>query len=173
MKRNYDYDIAIIGLGPAGSTLVRLLSPKYKIIAIDKKVFGKDGFQKPCGGLISGDAQKALASFDLTLPKEKPTPAQQNALWVPMGQIPSSAEPFTPKRRFGTIFPSSNGSRKPTPPPSIPASSTRRPPIAAPGLFPKTISSSSAVHSLWTTPEHALRSKNKSWNRSASALASP
>lgn len=70
MKRNYDYDIAIIGLGPAGSTLARLLSPKYKIIAIDKKVFGGDSFQKPCGGLISGDAQKALASFDLTLPKD-------------------------------------------------------------------------------------------------------
>ncbi|MGN0133749.1 MAG: FAD-binding protein [Anaerotignum sp.] len=70
MKRNYDYDIAIIGLGPAGSTLARLLSPKYKVIAIDKKVFGGDGFQKPCGGLISADAQKALASFDLTLPKD-------------------------------------------------------------------------------------------------------
>ena len=25
---------------------------------------------KPCGGLISGDAQKALASFDMTLPKD-------------------------------------------------------------------------------------------------------
>ncbi|MGN0135606.1 FAD-binding protein [Anaerotignum sp.] len=70
MKRNYDYDIAIIGLGPAGSTLARLLHPNYKVIAIDKKVFGEDGFQKPCGGLISGDAQKALASFDLTLPKD-------------------------------------------------------------------------------------------------------
>lgn len=70
MKQNFDYDIAIIGLGPAGSTLARLLSPQYRVIAIDKKVFGGDGFQKPCGGLISGDAQKALASFDLTLPKD-------------------------------------------------------------------------------------------------------
>ena len=70
MKGKFDYDIAIIGLGPAGSTLARLLSPKYKVIAIDKKVFGGDGFQKPCGGLISADAQKALASFDLTLPKD-------------------------------------------------------------------------------------------------------
>lgn len=70
MKEHCDYDIAIIGLGPAGATLARLLSPNYKIIAIDKKVCGNDGFQKPCGGLISGDAQKALASFDLTLPKE-------------------------------------------------------------------------------------------------------
>ena len=70
MKRKFDYDIAIIGLGPAGATLARLLSPRYKIIAIDKKTFGNDGFQKPCGGLISSDAQKALASFNLTLPKD-------------------------------------------------------------------------------------------------------
>lgn len=67
---NFDYDIAIIGLGPAGATLARLLSPKYHIIAIDKKTAAADSFQKPCGGLISTDAQKALASFDLTLPKE-------------------------------------------------------------------------------------------------------
>lgn len=70
MKGNFDYDIAIIGLGPAGSTLARLLGAKYKVIALDRKGFGSDGFQKPCGGLISGDAQKALASFDLTLPKD-------------------------------------------------------------------------------------------------------
>lgn len=68
----FEYDIAIIGLGPAGSTLARLLSPKYRVIAIDKKqeIYEEDGFQKPCGGLISSDAQKALASFDLTLPKD-------------------------------------------------------------------------------------------------------
>lgn len=64
------YDIAIIGLGPAGATAARLLSPRYKIIALDRKTFGGDGFQKPCGGLLSSDAQKALASFDMTLPKE-------------------------------------------------------------------------------------------------------
>lgn len=70
MKKSFDYDIAIIGLGPAGSTLARLLPPQYTVIALDKKHSGKDSFQKPCGGLISGDAQKALASFDLTLPKD-------------------------------------------------------------------------------------------------------
>lgn len=69
-KHAFDYDVAIIGLGPAGSTLARLLVSQYRIIAIDKKKFGSDGFQKPCGGLISEDAQKALASFDLTLPKD-------------------------------------------------------------------------------------------------------
>ena len=64
------YDIAIIGLGPSGSTLARLLSKKYKIIAIDKKYSNKNGFQKPCGGLLSSDAQKALAELDMTIPKD-------------------------------------------------------------------------------------------------------
>ena len=70
MKAKDLYDIAIIGTGPAGATLARLLHPKYNIIAIDKKNPHGDGFQKPCGGLICTDAQKALASFDLTLPKD-------------------------------------------------------------------------------------------------------
>ena len=64
------YDVAIIGLGPAGATLARLLSKEYKVIAVDKKIFGDDGFKKPCGGLLSSDAQKALAKFDMTLPKD-------------------------------------------------------------------------------------------------------
>ena len=64
------YDIAIIGLGPAGATLARLLDPRYRVIALDRKTFGGDGFQKPCGGLLSSDAQKALAAFDMTLPKD-------------------------------------------------------------------------------------------------------
>ena len=63
------YDIAIIGLGPAGSTLARLLDKKFKIIAIDKKKENEsDGFQKPCGGLLAPDAQKSLIRFNLTLP---------------------------------------------------------------------------------------------------------
>lgn len=59
------YDVAIIGLGPAGATLARLLSPSLRIVAIDRK---GEGFEKPCGGLLAPDAQKALARFDLTLP---------------------------------------------------------------------------------------------------------
>ena len=63
------YDIAIIGLGPAGSTLARMLDKKLKVIAIDKKTEEEDtGFQKPCGGLLSPDAQKMLIKFNLTLP---------------------------------------------------------------------------------------------------------
>lgn len=70
-------DIAVIGLGPAGSTLARLLSPHFSIAAIDKKEktsteSSKDekGFSKMCGGLLSPDAQKVLSRFSLTLPSE-------------------------------------------------------------------------------------------------------
>lgn len=67
-----EYDIAIIGLGPAGATLARLLSSTYNVIAIDKKSTDSSakGFKKPCGGLLAEDAQKALSKYDLTLPKD-------------------------------------------------------------------------------------------------------
>jgi flavin-dependent dehydrogenase len=64
------YDIAIIGLGPAGSTLARLLDRRFSVVAIDKKMPDVDSFQKPCGGLLAPDAQKALSRFDLALPKD-------------------------------------------------------------------------------------------------------
>lgn len=63
------YDVAIIGLGPAGSTLARLLNPKFSVLALDRKrASGNEGFHKPCGGLLATDAQKALARFGMTLP---------------------------------------------------------------------------------------------------------
>jgi len=61
------YDIAIIGLGPAGATLARLLDKKYKVIVIDRK---NSKISKCCGGLLSPDAQKILAQFDICLPKD-------------------------------------------------------------------------------------------------------
>ena len=61
------YDIAIIGLGPAGATLARLLDKKFKVIAIDKK---NKKINKCCGGLLAPDAQKILAQFDICLPKD-------------------------------------------------------------------------------------------------------
>ena len=62
------FDAVIIGLGPAGSRLARLLAGKYNVLCLDKKV-AEGGFEKPCGGLLAPDAQKILARFDLTLPK--------------------------------------------------------------------------------------------------------
>ena len=65
------YDIAVIGLGPAGAFLVRHLNKRFKVIAIDKKVAtGAGGFRKPCGGLLAPDAQRTLSRFNMTLPKE-------------------------------------------------------------------------------------------------------
>ena len=87
------YDIAVIGLGPAGSTLTRLLSSRYSVLAIDKKIAEKTerpeqpnkpgarpgsadcgprpgSFSKPCGGLLAPAAQKALAAQGLHPPLE-------------------------------------------------------------------------------------------------------
>lgn len=71
------YDVAIIGLGPAGSTLARLLAGSgMKITAIDRKRLsdangsGLGSFKKTCGGLLSPGAQRALAKLGLNLPNE-------------------------------------------------------------------------------------------------------
>lgn len=62
-----DFDIVVVGAGPAGSTLARLVdSRQYRVLLLDGKVEGRG---KPCGGLLAPDAQKALARFELTLPK--------------------------------------------------------------------------------------------------------
>lgn len=63
------YDVAILGLGPAGATLARLIDPALRVIAIDPRT-RESGCVKPCGGLLAPDAQKALARFSLTLPKD-------------------------------------------------------------------------------------------------------
>jgi flavin-dependent dehydrogenase len=63
------YDVAILGLGPAGATLARLIDPALRVIAIDGRT-EESGTPKPCGGLLAPDAQKALARFSLTLPKD-------------------------------------------------------------------------------------------------------
>ena len=63
------FDIAIIGLGPAGSTFARLLDKNFSVIAFDKKSNDKNSsFEKPCGGLLAEDAQKCFSKFGLTLP---------------------------------------------------------------------------------------------------------
>ena len=61
------YDIIIVGAGPAGANLARLLdSDRYKVLMID----GSVGRDKVCGGLISPDAQDILARYDICLPKD-------------------------------------------------------------------------------------------------------
>jgi len=67
MKSNYD--VVVIGGGPAGATFARVLAqrlPQLQIAIVDWKP--KTG-SKVCGGLLAPDAQKVLAQFDLNLPK--------------------------------------------------------------------------------------------------------
>lgn len=66
----YDYDIIVVGSGPAGSVFCKLISDKYNTCIIDKKTSDYSSFHKPCGGLLSEDAQKAFATLGMTFPKD-------------------------------------------------------------------------------------------------------
>lgn len=72
MKKTYDYDFLIVGGGPAGASFARELDNKYKTLLVDKRdLRGKPTkLIKNCGGLLAPDAQKALASFNLSIPKD-------------------------------------------------------------------------------------------------------
>jgi geranylgeranyl reductase family protein len=62
---NYEYDVAIIGAGPAGSTAAYIIGKLgFNVILIDKCSFPRD---KLCGGLISAKTMKLLErTFDET-----------------------------------------------------------------------------------------------------------
>lgn len=68
------YDIAIVGAGPAGATLARLLANRYRVLLVDKRDLAQDAspgvITKCCGGLLAPDAQKVLAELGLGLPEE-------------------------------------------------------------------------------------------------------
>ncbi|NLY86322.1 MAG: FAD-binding protein [Tissierellia bacterium] len=68
------YDIAIIGSGPAGANLARLIGDKYKVLLIDKRDLENDNpkshITKCCGGLLAPDAQKMIAKLGLGVPKD-------------------------------------------------------------------------------------------------------
>ncbi len=68
-----EYDWIIVGAGPAGSTLARLLANRGRVLLLDRRALdrpwqpGTPG--KCCGGLLAPDAQRALAQFGLALPE--------------------------------------------------------------------------------------------------------
>ena len=67
------YDIAIIGAGPAGATLARLLAGHYKVLLADKRLLmnspDNNSSRKCGGGLLAPDAQAMLSKMGLGLPK--------------------------------------------------------------------------------------------------------
>ncbi len=69
------FDVVIVGAGPAGSALAGLLarySPCLRTALLDSRPLDRSCTErdriKSCGGLLSPDAQKALARLNLTLP---------------------------------------------------------------------------------------------------------
>ena len=59
------FDCIVCGAGPAGSAFSMTAPEDMKILLLDG-----GARPKPCGGLLAPDAQKALARFELTLPKD-------------------------------------------------------------------------------------------------------
>lgn len=68
------FDAAIIGAGPAGATLARLIGGKYRVLLVDKRhqLEAPEDFSygKCCGGLLAPDAQRMLSRLGLGLPKK-------------------------------------------------------------------------------------------------------
>ena len=59
----HSYDIGIVGAGPAGATLARLLADRCRVLLLDS------GRPKCCGGILAPEAQNMLARLGLALPK--------------------------------------------------------------------------------------------------------
>lgn len=73
-KTDLIYDVAIIGAGPAGSTLTRFIQDRYKVALFDARELDRPyrfgDRLKSCGGLIAPDAQRFLKKHKLTIPSE-------------------------------------------------------------------------------------------------------
>ena len=70
------YDIGIVGAGPAGATLARLLADRYRVLLLD------NGRQKCCGAILAPESQAALAKFDLALPQQVLVDPQPSAVSI-------------------------------------------------------------------------------------------
>jgi len=66
------YDIAIVGAGPAGSTLARLVGDRYRVLLVDRRRLDRapesGTLRKACGGLLAPAAQHELARQGLGVP---------------------------------------------------------------------------------------------------------
>jgi flavin-dependent dehydrogenase len=86
------YDVAIIGAGPAGATLARLIGDRYKVLLIEKRQLPdwSENFSsiKCCGGLLAPDAQMMLSKLGLGLPRsvlEEPQLFVVKSIDIPQG----------------------------------------------------------------------------------------
>jgi len=68
------YDVAIVGAGPAGATLARLIGQRCRVLLVDKRQrdsrSGDFTAAKCCGGLLAPDAQRMLSTLGLGLPRD-------------------------------------------------------------------------------------------------------
>lgn len=68
------YDIVIVGAGPSGANLARLLPDRYRVLILDRRELDdppkENGAAKCCGGLLAPDAQKMLARLGLGVPRD-------------------------------------------------------------------------------------------------------
>ena len=110
MESTGGYDIAIVGAGPAGATLARLIGSRYKTLVLDRRsgaagdavdsVDAVISAEKCCGGLIAPDAQKALAAMGLGLPRRVLVGPQLFA--VRAIDLPSGLQGFYPRHYLNT-----------------------------------------------------------------------
>jgi flavin-dependent dehydrogenase len=68
------YDVVVVGGGPAGATLARLVGSRHRTLLLERRPPGSGGagprVGKCCGGLLAPDAQKALAALGLGVPQD-------------------------------------------------------------------------------------------------------
>src|SRR5210317_1081613 len=66
MDHKYNFDVIVIGAGPAGSTAAYLLASKgFRVLILDKDTFPRD---KLCGGLLTCKTIKLLeGTFRITV----------------------------------------------------------------------------------------------------------